>query len=328
MIPTPPVSIAPWLTPRVATDPMPLAVGTMNFGKRTPEPEAKRVVRRALERGLRFFDTANAYNGGESERILGRALGSDRSACFIATKVGLDMVSRKREGLSASVMAGAIDASLKRLGTDHVDLYYLHAPDPDVPLLETFLAMKEILASGKARAWGVSNHASWQVMELNALADEHGVARPVASQVLYNLLIRQLEIEYFAFARRHPSHTTVYNPLAGGLLAGKHRQDTVPEGSRFDKNALYMKRYWSTRLFELVRAIEEIAVTEGLTLVELSYAWLAGRQGVDSILIGPGDVAQLDAGIDATQKRLSPDAVKKLDALQIAFAGTDAKYAR
>jgi aryl-alcohol dehydrogenase-like predicted oxidoreductase len=329
---------SPWLTPRSSSLASPasadgpraaaLSVGTMNFGKRTPEAEAHRVVRRALERGLRFFDTANVYNNGESERILGRALGKDRKEAFLATKVGLAGIPKAREGLGAAAIGKAIDESLARLGTDHVDLYYLHAPDPDVPIEETVVAMKGVLDAGKARAWGVSNYASWQILEINAIADAHDMPRPVVAQMLYNVLIRQLEVEYFAFARRFPIHTTVYNPLAGGLLAGKHREETVPAGSRFDKNALYMKRYWTKRLFELVDAIGGVAREEGLGLVELSYAWLADRPGVDSILLGPGDVAQLDAGIDGAAKTLSQQAVRRLDELHLAFTGTDARYAR
>jgi aryl-alcohol dehydrogenase-like predicted oxidoreductase len=319
----------PLLSPRKdPASPVPLVVGTMNFGKRTPEPEAVRVVRRAIERGVRAFDTANVYNNGESERILGRALGAERKDCFVATKVGLKGIPAKAEGLSSAVIAKGIDESLARLGTDYVDLYYLHAPDPDAPIAETVVAMKAVLASGKARAWGVSNYASWQVLEIDQLADANGLPRPRVSQVLYNVLIRQLEIEYFAFARRHPVHTTVYNPLAGGLLSGKHRMDEVPRGSRFDKNGLYLRRYWSTRFFELVDAIAKVALEEGMTLVDLSYAWVAGRPGVDSILLGPGDVTQLDAGIDGAAKRLTPRAEKALDELHLAFAGTDARYAR
>ena len=324
-----PSARAPFL--QIRTDlasPPTLAVGTMNFGKRTPEAEAKRIVRRALDHGLCVFDTANVYNHGDSERILGRALGKERRDCFVATKVGLDGIPAKAEGLSREVIAKAIDDSLARLGTDYVDVYYLHAPDPRVPIEETVLAMKRVLDSGKARAWGVSNYASWQILELNHLADAHGLPRPAVSQVLYNVLIRQLEVEYFAFARRYPVHTTVYNPLAGGLLSGKHTQADVPVGSRFDKNPMYVRRYWSGRFFELVEALGKVAAGEGMTSVELSYAWLAGRPGVDSILLGPGDVAHLDAGVSGSAKRLSPAAVKKLDELHVAFAGTDAKYTR
>jgi aryl-alcohol dehydrogenase-like predicted oxidoreductase len=152
--------------------------------------------------------------------------------------------------------------------------------------------------------------------------------RPAASQVVYNVLIRQLELEYFAFARRHPIHTAVYNPLAGGFLAGLHRPAAFRPGSRFDRNALYQRRYGSPRFFEWANAMGAIAAEEGLTLLELAYAWLSDRTGVDSILLGPADVAQLDAGIDAVTKRLSKRASQQLDALHVAFTGTDATYAR
>jgi aryl-alcohol dehydrogenase-like predicted oxidoreductase len=315
-----------------------LAVGTMNFGKRTPAPEAERIVARAFERGLNFFDTANVYNEGESERILGRALRGKRDASLIATKVGLAGIRGagvgtpagpgKREGLSAAVVEKALDDSLTRLGTDHVDVYYLHAPDPEVPIEETLGALKRLLDAGKTRAWGVSNYASWQILEMFHLADQLGMARPILSQVIYNVLIRQIEVEYTKFTGRFPIHTTIYNPLAGGLLAGKHRQGEAPKGSRFDKNRMYLRRYWTDRLFEHVAALGKIAAKEELSLVEFAYAWVAGRPGVDSILVGPADVGQLDAAVNGCAKSLSESARKEVDDLSYAFAGTDASYAR
>ncbi len=319
---------SPWLSPRPAGALPVLAVGAMNFGKRTPEPESERIVARALERGIVFFDTANVYNQGESERILGRALGKKRERCFVATKVGLWGFPKSPEGLGRGVLAKAVDDSLLRLGTDYVDLYYLHAPDPRTPIEETLDAIKGLLDSGKVRAWGVSNYASWQLLEINHLADARGMARPVVSQLLYNVLIRQLEVEYFSFVRRYPIHTTVYNPLAGGLLAGKHTQSEIPKGSRFEDNRMYQRRYWSERFFDQVGALGEIAKAEGMSLVDLSYAWLAGRPGVDSILVGPASVAHLDAAIDACQKKLSPEALARIDEIHYAASGTDARYAR
>src|SRR5580704_4767062 len=195
-----------------------LRVGTMNFGKRTPGEESVRIVHRALERGLRFFDTANAYNDGESERILGRALKGRREACTIASKVGLARLQGKAEGLSARAVASAIGGTLERLGTDWVDVYYLHAPDHGAPIEETLGAMHALIDSKKVRAWGVSNYASWQILEMLHVCDAREMPRPALSQVIYNLLIRQIEIEHLAFARRYGVEVTVYNPLAGGLL--------------------------------------------------------------------------------------------------------------
>ena len=300
----------------------------MNFGKRTSRAESERIVDRAIERDLVFFDTANTYNEGESERTLGQALGGRRDRCFIATKVGLWGMPKAKEGLGKATILRAIDDSLQRLGTDHVDLYYLHAPDPATPIAETLDALQIVLLAGKARSWGVSNYASWQILEMMGLAKERGMPAPAVSQVLYNVLIRQIEIEYLAFARRFPIHTTVYNPLAGGLLAGKHTAGTVTKGSRFDNNRMYQRRYLSEGFFEQVAAIAGVAKEEGVDLVTLAYAWLAARPGVDSILVGPADVGQLDAAIDASSRTLSEGAMSRLDEISTAFAGTDAKYAR
>jgi aryl-alcohol dehydrogenase-like predicted oxidoreductase len=305
-----------------------VAVGTMNFGKRTPEAESTRIVRRAIERGVTFFDTANAYNDGDSERILGRAIAGSRDAVQIATKVGFGRVGGKPEGLSRARMLAAIDGSLARLGTDRVDVYYLHVPDHATPIEESVDAMHEILRAGKARAWGISNYASWQILEIDRIADARGMPRPVIAQQMYNLLIRQLDVEYFAFARSYPIHTTVYNPLAGGLLAGKHARGKSPSGSRFDGNKLYQRRYWTDRMFDVVDALKRVAEGEGMSLVDLSYAWVAGRPGVDSVLTGPASVEHLDAAIDGCKKSLSAAAREKLDELYKELQGTDATYAR
>jgi aryl-alcohol dehydrogenase-like predicted oxidoreductase len=308
-----------------------LALGAMNFGKRTTPAESERIVRRALEHGIGLFDTANAYNGGESERILGRALGRDRSRVLLATKVGLDRVrpGGKPEGLSVAAMERAIGASLERLGTDAVDLYYLHAPDRATPIEHTLDAMAGIVRSGKVRAWGVSNYASWQILEMNSLAAARGLAPPTVSQVLYNALNRQLEIEHFAFARRFPLHSTVYNPLAGGLLTGKHRYGEAPEkGSRFAENAMYTGRYWTRAMFERVGELRAVADDAGLTLVDLAYAWVAARADVDSILVGPATIEHLDAAVAAVSRPLSQEVLTRIDDLYRAWTGTDTNYVR
>lgn len=317
------------ITSRAPGAPVTVALGAMNFGKRTPAAEAERIVARALERGVTFFDTADAYADGESERILGRALRGARDRVIVATKVGAGRVGGKPEGLSRAVILKAIDESLARLSTDHVDVYYLHVPDHAVPLEESLDAMSELARAGKIRALGVSNYASWQILDMMALADAGRAPRPVVSQVMYNLLVRQIEIEYAAFTRRHPIHTTVYNPLAGGLLSGRHARGAAAEkGSRFDKNRMYQGRYWSERFFDLVDAYAEVAREEGTSLVDLSYAWLAGRPHVDSILVGPASVAHLDAALDAVGRTLSPAAGERIDAIHRAYLGTDASYVR
>ena len=303
-----------YLEPREPGSRPALVVGTMNFGKRTPEPESRRIVARALERGLTFFDTANVYNDGESERILGRALGKRRGEAQIATKVGIGRMSAP-EGLSPERIAAAIDESLQRLGTDHVELYYFHKPDPERPLEASVRAMEKLVEQGKVQAWGASNFASWQLGEMTRWG------KPRVSQVIYNLLIRQLELEYFRFANQYRIHTTVYNPLAGGLLAGK-------PGARFEGNRMYQTRYLSDRMFELVAAYGKLAAELDMSTVELAYAWLAARPEVDSILLGPASVEQLDAGIDGAARTLPPEALEKIDAVHRSYVGTDVSYAR
>ncbi len=333
MSPTAPLtSLARWLEPRPSGPEAPRAtvtVGTMNFGARTPEPEARRIVARALERGVPFFDTANMYGNGESERLLGQALRGRRAEVGLATKVGLARIKGKPEGLSRGQVTRGVEESLKRLGTDYVDLLYLHAPDPATPVEETLEAVHGLLRAGKARHWGVSNYAAWQILELRGLCDARGMPPPAVSQVLYNVLVRQLEVEYLPFTRRYPLHTTVYNPLAGGLLSGRHAPGgPIPEGSRFDGNRIYQRRYWSERLFELAGRMRGVAEAAGLTLLELSYAWLASRPGVDSVLVGPGTVEHLDAALDACEKHLPPEVVARVDEVYQEWQGTDATYAR
>jgi len=314
---------------RTPGSPCGLVLGTMNFGKRTPADESQRIVRRAFERGIRVFDTANAYNGGESERILGRALGADRDRAVIATKVGFDRIGGKPEGLSRGAIVRALGASLQRLGTDRADLYYLHVPDHATPVGETLDALLEVSRAGKIRAWGVSNYASWQILEMRHLAKERDLSPPVVSQVIYNLLHRQLDIEHFAFARYAGIHTTIFNPLAGGLLAGKQRFEEAPiHGSRFDDNAFYQRRYWSRPMFARVDQLRAVAETAGLTMVQLAYAWAASRPDVDSMILGPATVQQLDDAIDAMSLVLSKETLVRIDELAREWSGTDTSYVR
>lgn len=300
----------------------------MNFGTRTPDAEARAIVGRALERGLRCFDTANLYGNGASERLLGRAL-ADVPDARIATKVGLLPVKGRPEGLAPERLLRAVDESLGRLGRDAVDVLYLHAPDRATPVDETLGAVGDLVRAGKVRHFGVSNYAAWEVLDLLHRCDARGLPRPRTSQVLLNLAIRQIELEYVRFARTHELHTTVYNPLAGGLFARPLALDAPPPaGSRFDVNRRYRDRYWTERLFRFADACRALAAESGLTTVELAYGWLAQHPGVDSILAGPSAVAHLDAAVDACARPLPPPVVAGVRELQRAFDGTDASYAR
>ena len=306
----------------------PVSLGAMNFGRRTPEPESKKIVARAIELGVRTIDTANAYGDGVSERIVGEALRGQRDAVVLATKCGFGRVDGKPEGLGRARLMRAIDESLERLGTGWVDIYYLHVPDHATPIGETLDAVAELLESKKIRAWGVSNYAAWQILEMMQV-QKHGLPRPAIAQQLYNVLLRQLDVEYFPFARQYELHTTVYNPLAGGLLSGRHARDgSTQKGGRFDKNRLYQGRYFTDAMFDRVDALAEIAKAEHMTVLELSYAWLAGAAGVDSILLGPGSLVQLEEGVAACRRGLSPEIRGVVDALYRTWMGTDTNYVR
>ena len=304
-------------------------LGAMNFGKRTTVAESRSIIARALELGIVHIDTANAYGEGVSETIVGDAVRAVREKVIIATKCGFARTSGKLEGLSRARVHEAIDASLARLGTDWVDIYYLHVPDHDTPIDETLDAVAELLEQKKIRAWGVSNYAAWQLVEIMHKADARKLDRPIVAQQLYNVLLRQLDVEYFGFARRYAMHTTVYNPLAGGLLSGKHARDgSTQRGSRFDKNRLYQGRYFTSAMFDRVDALADLAGAEKTSLLDLSYAWLSGAPGVDSILLGPASVQQLEEGIAACQRGLTPEVRGLVDALHRMWLGTDTYYVR
>jgi aryl-alcohol dehydrogenase-like predicted oxidoreductase len=318
------------LEPRAAGAHARVCLGAMNFGKRTSEADSKVIIARALELGVVHIDTANAYTDGKSERIVGEAIASKRDEVILATKCGFGrQAGGKPEGLSRPRLLRAIDESLERLDTDWVDIYYLHVPDHETSIEETIDALAQLIEEKKIRAWGVSNYAAWQILEMVHLADARKMPRPVIAQQLYNVLLRQLDVEWFSFARRYALHTTVYNPLAGGLLSGKHTRDgATQKGSRFDKNRLYQGRYWSDTMFDRVEALTELAGVEKMSVLELSYAWLAGATGVDSILLGPASVQQLEEGIAACRRGLSPEVRGIVDARYRAWMGTDTSYVR
>ena len=305
-----------------------LVLGAMNFGARTREDEALRIIERALSRGITEVDTANSYNDGASERIVGRAL-RDLPSIKIATKVGLARVQGKPEGLRPERILNSVHESRERLGRPTIDLLYLHAPDSTVPLEETLGAIKTLLDTGVIRTFGISNFASWQILEILQTCKSLNMNIPAASQVLYNLAVRQLDIEYFAFARRYGLRTVVYNGLAGGLLSGSYPVDSpLPKSSRLGSNRIYQSRYGSLRMRQLAEGLGRIAAEHHISLVQLAYRWLLGRPGVDSVLLGPATLAQLDAALEGVSQPLGSDAKDAIDQFLSEYDGTNANYAR
>jgi aryl-alcohol dehydrogenase-like predicted oxidoreductase len=308
-----------------------LSFGTMTFGSQTDEAAAVRMVDRCLETGINFLDTANIYNQGRSESILGKALAGRRDRVILATKVRGKMEKASDEtGLSRVAIHKALDASLKRLGTDYVDIYYLHQPDDDVPIEETLAAMDEAVRAGKVRYPAVSNYAAWQVCEIHALAAKHGTKPPHISQPMYNLLARGIEEEYLPFCRRFGVAVVPYNPLAGGLLTGKHARERGPiSGTRFDGNQMYQDRYWHADYFAAVEELSGITRGAGKTLVELAFQWLLSQPVVDSIILGASRLEQLEENLKACEGgRLDGATLARCDAVWKRLRGITPKYNR
>src|SRR6266404_3733577 len=219
--------------------------GTMTFGSQVDESAAMRIVDRCLDFGVNFFDTANVYNNGASEAIVGKALKGRREKLVLASKVRGKMGDgADQNGLSRAAITRGIEDSLRRLQTDYLDLYYLHQPDYAVPIEESLEAVDRLVKQGKVRYPASSNYSGWQVCEMQWIAEKNGFRPATVTQPMYNLLARGIEQEYQEMARRFGVSTVVYNPLAGGLLTGKQKRDAPLEGTRFDKNQMYLNRYW------------------------------------------------------------------------------------
>ena len=310
-----------------------LVLGTMTFGDTADAATSRAMVDAALESGITSLDTANGYAATRTEEILGEVLAGRRDQVTLATKAGIypgdaggsPLLSRK--GIRSS-----LEASLRRLRTDHVDLFYLHQPDRTVTVDETAEALAEVVSAGLAKAVGVSNFAAWQIADLTVACEQVGGPPPVVAQQLYNLVARRVEDEYAEYATTHGLATIVYNPLGGGLLTGRHSFDADPGDGRFGSSALssmYRDRYWNRSLFEAVDALSTIASDAGLGLPELSLRWLLSRPVVTSVLLGGSKPDQLRANIAAAGRGPLPvDVVAACDEVGATLAGPMPAYNR
>ena len=309
-----------------------VCLGTMTFGSQVTEAGAARMVDYALDRGVNFFDTANVYNDGLSEEITGRALGARRSRVVLATKVRGIMGDGDDSygGLSRAAVRRAIEASLRRLGTDYIDIYYLHMPDREVPIEDTLQVMDELRREGKIRWIGTSNYAAWQMAEMDSQMRRAGSAPPKVAQPMYNVLARGIEQEYLEFASRFGVSNVCYNPLAGGLLTGKQSLEGGPiPGTRFDGNQMYLDRFWHRAYFRAVNALKQLAKGHGISLTELSLRWVCNRPEVQSVILGASKQEHLVQNIDASQRdRLPEDALKACDKVWRELRGPTPQYNR
>ncbi|WP_433869131.1 aldo/keto reductase [Saccharopolyspora sp. CA-218241] len=310
-----------------------LVLGTMTFGDTVDAAGAARMLDTALDAGITAVDTANGYAGGATERMLGELLPSRRDRISLATKAGMPHPDAgEHSPLSPAGLRAGVDGSLSRLGVDRVDLFYLHQPDRAASLTDTLATIASLVTEGKIGALGVSNFAAWQIAELNQVADEVGAPRPVIAQQLYNLLARRVEEEYVEFADAAGLLTMVYNPLAGGLLTGRHRFGRDPSSGRFADSRLaemYRERYWDERLFDAIERLTTIADDAGIPLVELSLRWVLGKPATSAVLLGGSKVEQLGANIAALGAGpLPPDVVEACDAVGAFLRGPMPAYNR
>lgn len=307
-----------------------LSLGTMMFGSQTSEADSLAIMEYARGRGVNFWDTANVYNQGESERIVGLALRGCRDEIFLATKVSGKMGSNPFDaGLNRRNIKKAADASLKRLNTDYIDLYYLHSPDHETELEETLEAMSELVVSGKIHYIGVSNYSAWLIADMLAICDKRGYVAPIISQNVYNLITRGVEAELVPFLLKHKLGMAAYNPIAGGLLAGKHKPGKPADDTRFGMNKIYLDRYWSDENFAATEKLMEIAKAEGISILELALRWCVTRPSVSSMICGVSKLAQLEQNIAAFDgPALSAGALEACDGVWRSLAGARFSYYR
>jgi aryl-alcohol dehydrogenase-like predicted oxidoreductase len=286
--------------------------GTMTLGKPLDQAGTNQVIDRCIEAGINFFDTANMYNAGVAETLLGNALKGRRDKVVLASKVFFKIGDEPdQHGLSRKAILRAIDESLQRLQTDYLDLYYLHAPDHTVPVEESLEAMESLVKQGKVRYPASSNYAGWEVVQMLCIAKERDWHAPYVSQPMYNLLARGIEQEYLPMCKEFGVSTVVYNPLAGGVLTGKHRPDAVIPGTRFDNNKLYQDRYWHEQYFNAVERLRQIAQSAGRSLVGLSLIWLLHHTASDVVILGASSPEQLNENLAAGKEGPLPEDVVK-----------------
>tara|TARA_B100001123_G_scaffold420520_1_gene526975 strand:+ start:1915 stop:2835 length:921 start_codon:yes stop_codon:yes gene_type:complete len=276
-------------------------MGAMTFGSQADREESRRIVDRCLDVGINFFDTANVYNQGKSEELLGEALGSRRQDIILASKVrGVMKVPTDHSGLSREAIRCALNASLDRLQTDYLDIYYLHLPDYDTPIEESLAAMDELKQEGKIRYLATSNYSAWQMCEMFTICEREGYAKPWIAQPMYNLAARGIEQEYMAFTNKYGISNIVYNPLAGGLLTGKQKRNSAPlANTRFDGNQMYLDRFWHNAYFDAVAEVKAIAQDENMTPIDMAFRWLLAQEQVHCILLGASSLNQLDQNLEA-----------------------------
>ena len=312
-----------------------LVLGTMTFGLQTDEPTAQRILDTAVDAGVNILDTADVYplgggvsSTGRTEEIVGRWLKGRRSQVILATKAhGTVGPAAWDHGNSRKHLFDAIEASLRRLQTDHIDLYQLHADDQHTPIEETITALHDLVAAGKVRYLGVSNFLAYRLARALGRQQARRLAAFVSIQPRYSLLFREIERELLPLAQEEGLAVIPYNPLAGGLLSGKHRPGPPTPGTRFTLGAAaerYQERYWHEREFSTIEALKPLAAAAGLPLTTLAVAWVLANPVITAPIIGASRPEQLGEVLAAIHVRLDPALKRTLDALTAEYRRGDA----
>lgn len=308
-----------------------VSLGTMTFGREVDEPTAIRMVHMALDAGVNLIDEADMYADGRSEEIVGKALRGRRDGVVLVSKVANPSGPHelRDSGLHRWHVLRGVEDILRRLQTDRLDILYLHRPDPRTPLEETLAAFDSLVQQGKVMYVGMSNYPAWQVCEALYESRIHGWAPPVVTQYPYNLLTRSLDEEATGFLVAKRIGLTVYNPLAGGLLTGKHSLEAGPrERTRLADSEEYHRRFWHPANFRAIERLKGIAAEAGKSLIELSLQWLATQPHVDSIVIGASRPEHLEENLRAAEGRLDDGALRACDEVWAELRGPHFSYRR
>jgi len=295
-----------------------ICLGCMMFGRRADENLSSQLVDKAIDSGINFIDTANVYQRGVSETYTGKALKKNgkRKQIVLATKVHGKMNDEDPNamGNSRRHIIEQCEASLKRLQTDHIDLYQVHRPQADIPIDETLRALDDLISSGKVRYIGTSTFGAWQVVESLWVSKELGLNRFISEQPPYHLLDRRIERELLPAAQNYGMAILPWSPLAGGFLTGKYkRNEERPENTRFKNDQFWSTRQFNDKAFDVVETVQKIAEEKGCTPAQLSLAWVIQKPAVTSAIIGPRNLEQLVDNIKAVEVTLDEEDNRRLD---------------
>jgi len=296
----------------------PLTLGAMMFGPWGNDDEADsiRIIRRALDAGINVVDTADVYSAGVSEEIVGKAIAGRRDDVFLATKFFMPMDDDpNHRGGSRRWIIREVESSLRRLGTDHIDLYQVHRPSPDTDVAETLGALTDLVRQGKVRYIGSSSYAASQIVEAQWVSRERNLERFVTEQPPYSLLVRGIEEDVLPTARRHGMGTLTYSPLSGGWLSGRWRKDSAssPTSSARPNARFDMSSPANQRKLDVVEDLALLAEEAGLSLLEMAIAFVIRHPGVTSAIVGPRTMEQLESYLPAADLTLSSDVLDRID---------------